>query len=583
MKPIGPTMIFLIFIVSINLFAEDLKLSQQFLSENKDLFIEMPSLKKRQDFCLKSIKEETYIGDFPSCILRGTGDGQLPPLTSEEIEILSEKLKTKTGPQFEGKELFKIEREYDNAIKKLGDYYFEKLHEGLYGAKEKDDPLAWSKYRYVEHSTFYEIYKNQVSKNLIETLSSYCIEADKENSFIISTKKEERAKVREKNIKNLEVITGEGLKATSLAFTDWETCMQGIQHICYKTAYYNKKKELIYDYSQDLGTDKADTEYSQKRACLVMDYLKNARQTILKVTEIQKLMNYVDGTSSKRIDWFKDIAGIELFSDAKIPIDSLTGFTSSDLKKSEMEKENTAIIEFIKKKCGNNQDPKECQNAIFADEEKTYKMAAEISLKTEAMLNRIEKMDDSELRAYLTEQGYPAKKIAELEKYREELKNEIIERYRTEQEALIDQLAQRIESKSLIKITPEKQKEKIDRILEELTERPKEFGQLIHFNNIISGYLTVTSEGKRSKNFQSIFREINPEIEGQDKDEIKRIERLKKELAGHSIYDSPEKKEVEGVSVEALNKAVLIYQTEKMAERPIEGWDEADAQKFDSL
>jgi len=40
---------------------------------------------------------------------------------------------------------------------------------------------------------------------------------------------------------------------------------------------------------------------------------------------------------------------------------------------------------------------------------------------------------------------------------------------------------------------------------------------------------------------------------------------------------------VEGISVDALNKAVLIYQTEKMAERPIEGWDEADAQKFDSL
>ena len=583
MKPIGATMTFLIILISINLFAEDLNLSQLFLSDNKDLFIQMPELKKRQDSCLRFIKEETYFGDFPTCMLRGTGDQQLPPLTEEVVQKLSEKLKTKTGPQFEGKELFKIERRYDDAIKKLGDYYFQKLHEGLYGTPKKDDPLAWSKQRYVEHSTFYEIYKNQVSKNLIETLSSYCIEADKENSFIISTKKEERAKVRERNIKNLEIITGTAEKATSLAFQDWETCMQGIQHICYQTPYYNKKKELIYDYSQNLGNSKADREYSQKRSCLVMDYLKGARQTILKVTEIQKLMNYVDGSSNKRIDWFKDIAGIELFSDAKIPIDSLTGITSSDIKKSGMEKENTAIVEFIKTKCVKNQDPEECQKAIFADEDKTYQLASEISLKTEAMLNKIEKMDDAELRVYLTEQGYPAKKIAELEKYKDELKNEIIERYKADQQALIDQLGQKIEAKTLKKITPEKQKEKIDKILEELTERPKEFAQLIHFNNMISGYLTVTSEGKRSKNFQSIFREISPEVEDQDKAEVKHIERLKQELASHSISDSTEKKEVEGISVDALNKAVLIYQTEKMAERPIEGWDEADAQKFDSL
>jgi hypothetical protein len=91
LKPIGATMALLIVLISINLFAEDPNLSSLFLSENKDLFIQMPELKKRQDSCIKFIKEETYIGDFPSCMLRGTGDEQLAPLTNEEIQKLSEK------------------------------------------------------------------------------------------------------------------------------------------------------------------------------------------------------------------------------------------------------------------------------------------------------------------------------------------------------------------------------------------------------------------------------------------------------------------------------------------------------------
>lgn len=576
----------ILFFLSINLFAQDPILSSEYLSEHKDLFTEIPELQKRQKSCLDLIKQGTFTGDVPNCVIKGTGDGQIPPLTEEQINQLTEKLKTKVGPQFEAKELFTVERRYDSSIKKLGDYFFQKLNESLYGKADKDDPLAWSKKRLVEHSTFYEIYKNQVSKNLIETLSSYCIEADKENSFIISIKKEEREKIREKNIKNLEIIYGEGQKATSLAFQDWEECMQGIQHICYKTPYYNRKKELIFDYSQDLGQTKVDQEYSQRRACIVMSYLRGARQTILKVTEIQKLMNYVDGSTNKRIDWFKEIAGIELFSDAQIPVDSITGIVSGDIKKSEMEKEVTKNLEALKEKCTKNQNEKECQKFIFEDEEKTYKLASEIALKTEAMLNKIEKMDDAQLKIFLSEQGYSPEKIKELEKYKSELKNEIIERYQTEQQALIDQLAKKIESRTLEKALPEEQKEKIDKIIEELSSRPKEFTQLVHFNNMISGYLTVTADGKRSKNYQSIFREIAPmedEKGAQDIEEKKRVERLKQRLAEHSISVSATKKEVQGISVEALNNAVLIYQTEKMAERPIEGWDESDTQKLESL
>ncbi len=577
-------MVSFLLIFSINLFGADDYLFQQILTGNKTLFSEIPEMKRRQEICQRLIKEGTLVIDLATCILKGTGDSALPPLTQGEIDELGEKLKSKIGPQFEGKSLVSTEQRYDSALKKLGQYYFEKLHEALYGKPEKDDPLAWAKQRYVQHSTFYEIYKNQVSKNLIETLSSYCIEADKENSFIISIKKDERGKVREKNIKNLEIIFDEGQKAKSLAFEDWEKCMQGIQHICYKTPYYNKKKELIADYSIP-PESKLDFEYSNKRACLVMNYLKASRQTLLKVTEIQKLMNYVDGGSDKRIDWFKEIAGFEMFDEAQTPIDTITGITSADLKKSEMEKENTALIETIKDKCVKNKNSKECQKVIFENEEKTYQLASEIALKTTAMLNKIEKMDDAELKIYLTEQGYSQEKIKELEKYKTDLKKEIVERYKAEQQALIDELAQRIEAKTLEKLPPEKQKEKIDKILEELTSRPKEFKELIHFNNIISGYLTVTSDGKKSKNYQSIFRELEriPGTKEDTTEEQDRIKNLKKSLAEHSISDLKEKRKVEGITVEALNSAVLKYQTEKMAEKPIEGWDEEDAKVLESL
>ena len=117
------------FLIIFNLLAKEPGLSQQYLVENKDSFVEIPEMKRRKDVCVKSIKDGTFAGNLPDCVIKGTMDGQLPPLSEEEIKKLADKLKTKLGPQFEGKELYQVERRHDEAIKKLGDYYFQRLQD----------------------------------------------------------------------------------------------------------------------------------------------------------------------------------------------------------------------------------------------------------------------------------------------------------------------------------------------------------------------------------------------------------------------------------------------------------------------
>ncbi|TDJ05809.1 MAG: hypothetical protein E2O68_05855 [Deltaproteobacteria bacterium] len=573
---------------------------RKLVKEGLDLFIDIPELRQRKDQCLRAIEKDDTIS-LPDCLIKGTEDGKLGPITPAVREKMIQALEAKarddeSSPEYEALELIRTQKKMDPAIKKLGEFYFKKLNESLYGKHDAEKKL------YVSHSAFYEIYKSQVSKNLIESLSSYCIEAERSKAFILSQDKAKRMSVRKKSIKQLKKIEGEGADAVSAGYKDWEVCMQAIQNICHRTIYKHKKAKLVINYSSTLTLDEkynveeADYNYSRIRACSVVGYLKIARQTILKITEIQRLINYVDGDPSKGrkdpVNWFKNLIGKDDFKSTGKTYDELTSMTSGELAKSGFLEEDKKILKRITEDCLKNSNMQACREFLNEEVDEQYKLAAEYALKLEAMMEKIEKMKPDKLKKFLQEQGYEDKRIQELEKFAEELKTEVIERFRAEKELLITQLWEEIRAKTLAKTDDdEKIKSKIKKIAEELSGRGEEFIQLVHYNNIISGYLTVSGRpGDKGKvrNVQSIFRELNDSAYGQEIEGFddlggqKRLEEIKKELAQAGIVHLEEKREVEGLSIKALNKAVLNYQVEKLDEKPVKGWDTIDQDEIAS-
>jgi hypothetical protein len=262
------------------------------------------------------------------------------------------------------------------------------------------------------------------------------------------------------------------------------------------------------------------------------------------------------------------------------------------MAKSGFLEEDKKIQEKLQKECLENSNIQSCKEFLTEDASEEYKLAAEYALKLEAMMDKIEKMEPVQLKKFLKEQGYADERIKELEKFTEELKTEVIERFRAEKEILIAQLWKEVKAKTISKKDDdEKILSKIEKIAKEMEGRGEEFIQLTHYNNIISGYLTVSNRpGEKGKvrNVQSIFRELGDSAYGQEIEGFddlggeKRLEEIKKELAQAGISESKDKREVEGLSINALNKAVLNYQVEKMDEKPVKGWETHDQDELAS-
>jgi hypothetical protein len=236
------------------IYANPLGIGQRKLVQ-KDLtiFIDIPELKQRKKQCLQAVEKDDTIS-LPDCLINGTEDGKLGPITpalrEKMVETLEKQVRDKeAGPEFEALELIRTQKKTDPAIKKLGEFYFQKLNENLYGSIEEGRKL------YVAHSAFYEIFKSQVSKNLIESMSSYCIEAERSKAFIVSRDKAKRMSVRKKNINKLKIIEGKGPDAVSAGYKEWEVCMQAIQNICHQTIYKHKKAKLEINYTSIMTMD----------------------------------------------------------------------------------------------------------------------------------------------------------------------------------------------------------------------------------------------------------------------------------------------------------------------------------------
>lgn len=440
-------------------------------------------------------------------------------------------------------ESIQANKEQDPAIKSLQDMYEKKLTEALYGeqaTKGNDkfkDKLIKSE-RTVDQKVFFELHKTQIGKNIVAAISSYCIESKKvtlgtasnHSVYMISDDPNERKSTREENLKSLRVQSGETIEASS----KWGNCLISLQHVCHQPENLpvldkgGNKVSDIKAYSKDnqiSGCEKAFslksdecTElvgYTNRRACEVVQYLDEGRKNLDVVT---KTIEKYDELAVQRSPANNQIPAPKFYNPATADknIDDLTSVTSNEVMQSEYALKNKEEYERVKK-CRENPTEENCAGILNSEKDQSYAMLTELKLKQEATYERlklIEKDDTEKIQELLMEEGYSeddAKNMASME----DIKQQIDEKYKARKDAILANMADEIEKTSITGATLDLKQgsqdlAKIQAIEDELRSKTQEFAELVHFNNIVSGYLEISTEGsdEKSKNTASIAREL---------------------------------------------------------------------------
>lgn len=456
--------------------------------------------------------------------------------------------------------------ESDPAVAALSDYYGKKLDVILnpdvaLTAEERKKNTILS----VDHRQFIDLYKSELGKTIISAFTSYCLDTkpdsctcstaeqkvcaeDKEkctcaaSSCVISSDETERKKNRESNLASLKVAD---LKSNSSDAIKWNMCIGSVSKSCIS----NPPKEL---------------EETNKRACLIMDYVKSARKNIM-VADTQKTF-YDDLNSTQTAN----IAGnMKAITDLKkTSSDALLDMSSTDVKTA-MEKPMKSKITELEGcyKDGVIVNAKACEKYLSVNKDENDTALAELGMRQiaqEGILEQELSSSDQKVRDYLKEEGFSKQEIESMtadKKSIEQVKKEILERYANQKSAIIKEMSDRIADKTSAtdgKIENNASNlSKLETIKKELESRSSDLQNLVYFNNVVSSYLEISDgKGTNSRNTASLFAEAN----SLEKDQATL---MKDQIEKAKLKDQKGSANTTNLEVETINDAFLDYSVEK--------------------
>lgn len=403
-------------------------------------------------------------------------------------------------------------------IEALKSFYQERLEAALYG--EYDG----TKQRYQKLSnqrTFFELYKTQLGKNIIASMTSYCIEADLYGPAglktipLISDKEEERQNRKNINIQSLNRTVGAEGKQKLEGYQRWESCLPNINKVCIAGRESGEFKSYtatngkvgtpeVYSYTDLLadckdGDDdeedrcKAKISYSNQRACNVIKYVELARQSIIKTDEIVEKMDKRPTTLTGL-----DNSNIEMYDSRKNrdeSIDALTTLSSGEALEALAKGQKDDVTEMEKcYKDGAIVDAKACEKYLSTDKEEQYALLGELKVQQEATLEKLKEIESTpeEIFKLLKEEGYTddqAKILSE----QADVKEQVAKRFEAKKDAILKSLSEEIKKRTTTgeSFDAIADKDKIAAIAQEMKDRPKNFSTLVHFNNIVSSFLEI--------------------------------------------------------------------------------------------
>lgn len=502
---------------------------------------------------------------IPSCIWEGLSDDQKKQVkevyAQEETaqknknkgngrSIASEPTSDAFKTNMTGRKLtVGIDYSTDPSVKALSDFFGKKLEEVLQGStKDPNDKSI----KTVDQSKFIELYTSELGKSIINSFTSYCMEADPScrtsSSLCLSSSTE---RTRNDYIKaNLQAVNS--AKFSKDEGDPWLKCIKDVTTVCYE---------------KSSSTD-ADEKYSNQKACLIVDFVKAARKNLLAADEQKKFYDSLKGTGTGIA------SNMQVVDNQKnATADKLTEITSADIDKDFKGKNNKteniaqANEQTIKEidECTKGQgitDETKCKKFLDTNTDQNTAAVTDFGLRQMAKSDELDEKlkDDKNVESYLKEEGFNGDQIAEMMKKDkiDEVKAEIKKRFASEKQAVIREMADRIKSKTSTeegKITKD-DTGKIGDIKKELSTRNEDFKNLIHFNNIVSSYLTIQDgkdddpNKKITRNTASLMAEVNS-MTGEEAKTMKENVQKNKELDGHE--------NTAALDVKTINENFLNY------------------------
>ncbi|MBT3234431.1 MAG: hypothetical protein HN353_00610 [Bdellovibrionales bacterium] len=509
------------------------------------------------------------LAEFQQCI----EDEMAKPANASLIAKLQEKYldkgDEKSKDRYQAVETASLKRTNSPAMKKLEEYLTKRLEDALYGEIKKANDKK--KQRMVDHTTFFKLYEEQVSKNIIATVSSFCL------NVCTSSPSYDPKSCREENLKALSVIT-QG-KTQPEAYGGWMKCLENIPKFCSGTP--------------SLGTD------GKNHACQVTDALKGMRLNLLRLSAIDQRFKQIK-SENKKTQFMQETEKNgrrerytnETQGDSK-SLDDLTTVTSNELiNKSGYGKALEDESKKLQEECVDSYDEEKCKHYLHSDDDvaKLEDAATEHSIRRQVAINKIAQIKDEEtLTTFLEEEGRSKDEIQKMlnestasDKVADVV-GKITEQFKGEKAAMIAALNKKIESRKVERASSnsppvaELKKKKLTEVKKEMEAKPKGYQELVHFNNIISGFLTIekTIDGKKESmaNTHAMFRELedNAYQSGREPGSANQppstndygatdLEKLKENLGKAGIEDEgAEANATKSMQIEDLNRAILKY------------------------
>lgn len=494
-----------------------------------------------------------------TCLWEGVG--KKPDLKKKVQALYNDEIKGKRAPAStnSSKETnlttknLNLANNYENdpAVEALSKFYGDKLEEvlnpkkALTGLEKKDGTLLA-----IDHRQFIELYKSELGKTIINSFTSFCIDTNPKSCVPgkeceISEVKKIREDHREKNIDSLKEID---LSLSSDASKKWQNCIEFATVLC------KKKDEEITGFE------------TKKRSCLVMEYVSTIRKNIIAAEKQNKF--YEDLNKTKSIEIVQKSK--EITDPKKNSSDALLNISSSELKKSLKEPNLKSIQDF--ELCFKNEvivNAKACEKYLSTNKEENDMSIAELGLRQMAQEERLkESLDGNEdkVKSYLKEEGYSDSQIQKMTSDKtniDAIKTEILDRYKNQKKAIIEEMASRIEKRESAKqgkIDPQStdDKSKLIAIRDEMSNRTKDLSGLVKFNNVVSAYLSVENKetSEKSRNVASLLNEVK----GMEKEEAEKMKKAIKEATKNGDFkEAPTASSQVNLDVGQINGKFLNY------------------------
>ena len=500
-------------------------------------------------------------------------DGRSPASAASASSNLTKKSK-----------LISVDYMNDPAVVALSEVFKKKLDQAIMGT-DPLDPKSKT-ITVVDHDKYIELYRTELGKTIISAFTSYCIAAevgdvkyttqskctDNDNTAIpcplyYLAKADKRDAQIKTNIQSLKNANFDNSTKTvsNQDMRTWQNCIASVSNVCYT------------DSTAINGTVDVDQlKDSKKQACIITDYVKSARTSLIAADEQVKYYEKLGSGTSFDIGNAKNIKVTD-----KNSADAVSTITSKEVEDS-YQVANDKIIKDMEK-CqdkNGNINKESCKNFISTDTENKEKAMTEFGIRQYALGDALnDKLDNdkdkTEVTKYLKGEGYDDNKIKNMTSNPADLKlviQEIKDRYKSERDAIISSMAEKVQGKTTEKtgtIAGQTDSDKLTKIKDELKDRSEDLKQVVHFNNIVSSYLEIDNGKEKTRNVASLYAEVSNSaktIKGEDiKDDSKSI-KAKADAAGLEKDIAKNQNGGTNLSVENLN-SLMKYSTEKPTEK----------------